>query len=189
MVSRERFLEICEQVRTLLEKAPLPEADDATAMDEYLQERAQQLPLLHQAEELITRALEDYPLHPYLLDWRGRIRSRMTDDEGRFTSLDDARGDLELAAEVAPDYLPPRVALANFLYVYIDDDEAAADFYAALTEETTQLLCRCAAGRVEALAAMGKVGEARSELRRWRTLFPEDPALRRASDELEPGTN
>jgi hypothetical protein len=104
---------------------------------------------------------------------------RMSDGEGQQLAMDSAQLDLELALKVAPDYVLPRLRLAEVAYA-CDANEHAARLFAATVERIESTLCSGVSGQVEALADAGQRAEAEVVLARWLVVFPNSERLRAA---------
>lgn len=187
-MSVERFRSLCEQVKAVLRTIPSSVIDEHRPVREIFEARGAQLPQLREAEQLLTEALAEFPLHPYLLDWRAEVRMRMTDGEARPLATDAAKADLDLALQVAPDYLLLQLRLADLTYL-LDANEEAAALFAKTIDKMGVQLCSCAAGQVEALADVGRTAEAGTVLARWQLVFPTSERLKMAADRLNLGSD
>ncbi len=187
-MSVERFRSVCNQVKALLREIPSPEPaiDENRPIREILEARAAQLPQLREAERILTEALDEFVLHPYLLDWRAEVRMRMTDGKAEGLATDEAKADLKLALQVAPDYLLPQLRLADLTYLHLDDDEEAANLFATSLDKMESFICSCAAGQAEALADADRKAEAQAVLARWQLVFPNSERLMAAANHLNP---
>jgi hypothetical protein len=148
-----------------------------------------------EAEDVLTRGLATFPLHPYLLAWRANARCRIalgglqvSEDALVIPDASAAVSDLKLAAEVAPDYLEPRIDLAFHTLNYADDAAGASDQFRWLVSKLADRLVDCAAGLVESLRETGAEREADAELAKWRSAFPNSTRLDalRSNDPGEP---
>ncbi len=141
------------------------------------------------AETILSEALTSFPMHPYLLAWRANARFRIayarmkvSSDELKLASTDEAMSDLLAAIEGAPDYFEPRIDLAYHTLNYLDEPSAAAEQFRFITERLQKRLIDCAAGLVEALMETDPMlGQA--ELRRWRSMFRDSERLRALESE------
>ena len=183
-MSLERFRSFGQKVKAVLDEVPEPGVRNDRPVREIFEARAQQLPKLREAERLLTEALSEFPLHPYLLDWRAEVRMRMIDARGQALATDDAKADLDLAIAVAPDYLLLHLRLADLTYLHLDDNEGAAKRFDSTIEKMESALCSCAAGHAEALADADNAAEAKAVLARWLLVFPDSTRLRAAAEHL-----
>jgi tetratricopeptide (TPR) repeat protein len=186
-MSTERFFELSKQVRAVLDAIPSPKVDETRPVREIFEARAAQLPQLREAERMLTEALAEFPLHPYLLDWRAEVRMRMMDGKATFLAIDQAVDDLEQASKVAPDYLLPKLRLADLTYVQLDDNEGAARLFGEVLEKMESLVCSCVGGQVEALADSEQREQAKSLLAHWQLVFPSSERLKMAAKHLALG--
>jgi hypothetical protein len=176
MSTLARFKELREQLRRLMQGAPkAPPTETLGGVIDLFTERKF---AVRRAEALLTEALVEFPLHPWLLVKRAIARLQLRDDEGWFTAAEDAKEDLALALDVAPDYLEPEIELAHFASLPELDDRDAAERFGALVEKVSSALCHCVAGRVQALDFDDRREEATAELTRWLSVFPLDAELR-----------
>jgi hypothetical protein len=183
-MSVDRFRHLCRRVREVLDSVPAPDVALHAPVGDHLQARGSQQPQLDVADEMLTSALDEYPLHPYLLDWRAEVRMRMIDGDANFVAKQAASADLELAMQVAPDYLLPQLRHADLTYVQFDDPRKAAALYAATLEKMESFICSCVAGHVEALNDDEKTSEARALLARWQLVYPDNRRLQAAAEYL-----
>ncbi len=185
-MSVQRFRSACQEVKNVLDRITPVEPEVDRPVGEIFEKRAAQLPYLREAEELLTRALVEFPLHPYLLDWRAEVRMAMVDRDTTQLATDGAKADLAQALQVAPDYLLLRVRLAELAAANADEQEAAT-LFADATGRLEVLACRCVAGYASALAGSRNEAQARTLLARWQLAFPDNDALRDVSSELGSG--
>lgn len=184
MDEQEAFLTVVDQAKALLatsRRANGPDVSLGAALSEF----AENSDRATEAEELLSKALQRFALHPYLLSWRANVRFRralgqamVSSDELAFVEPANAVADLELASRVAPDYLQPRIDLAFHALNYADDAPRAARQFERLVDEIGRQLLQCVVGLVDSLREADDEARAEQERQRWVAAFPEE--LRRA---------
>lgn len=183
--TRERFQEVLKQLDEILADASSARLDEQTPIRRLFEDINDRAFSFRRAEALVTEALGEFPLHPYLLYRRGLLRLLLMTAEAESLALEEARADFETAATVSPNDVLSRIELAQFAYVHLEDNRDAADRFAGLTGKLSKLLCESVAGHVRALADDGQLARARSELQRWQRVFPDNPDLADASEWLK----
>jgi hypothetical protein len=181
MEPKERFLDYCRRAEAALEGAPSANLDPNKPVGEFFSSVADRGFAVRRAEKILTDALAEFPLHPYLLLWRARLRLSLMTENATMLAADEARTDLETAIAVAPNYLWPRYELAQLTYVHVDDNETAAEQFGDLVARTSKFLCASAAAQIKSLADANMKARATEELRRWQSAFPDDPELQEAA--------
>jgi tetratricopeptide (TPR) repeat protein len=116
-----------------------------------------------QALSEVERLLKVWPNNPRLLVMRADL-IQLQDDVDGIPTLEDAKSDLELAADLDEDSPDALIELGYFLFVHDDDAKEALKRFDKAVYLCVDLFTQALVGHAEALAELGQETKALSSL-------------------------
>ena len=180
------FKTLLDQIETVLESYNSGDLSPDRVIQEIINERAEQRPILEKAVQLATEGLERYPFNTELLRRRAYARCHIVTPNGEYPEIQLAEKDLQTILDLDPNNLYAALDLLENLFTFSGmEDKDVAEVARELATRTESLLLGYQALRIKALGYAGEHAKAEEVYNQWIRVFPDSESLISAKDDAD----
>lgn len=186
MSEAAEFKTLLEQIDSVLDTYTPGDLSPERVIQDIINERAEQRPILEKAIQLATQGLKRYPFNTELLRRRAYARCRIVTPDGEYPEIQLAEKDLQTVLDLDPNNLYAGLDLLENLFTFSGmEDKDVAEVAWELATRAETLLVGCHALQIRAAGHAGEHAKAQEVYDRWIRVFPDSESLQSAKDDAD----